>query len=152
MPLDAKLKVEFDTPENGWTKVTVSAGDSFYQFFPSYTPYDSFSELVNALLKILDGYSETVVRWNDEPTEYKFVFISEGGKVIFNIYEIINSVVAGKVDIERFNFSGSQNEVLRPFWKGLRDMQSKQDSDEYKRQWHRSFPESEILELKQRIK
>ena len=42
--------------------------------------------------------------------------------------------------------------ILSPFWKGLRDMQSKQDPDEYERQWHRPFPKREMLELQQRIK
>jgi hypothetical protein len=152
MTFNCKLKAEFATPENGWTKVRLSAGDSFYQFFPSYTPYDSFNELLNSLLKILDGNPEAIVRWNDEPTEHKFVFNSKDGQITFKVYEIINSIVAGKAVEERFAFIGSQNEVLRPFWKGLRDMQSKQDTDEFERQWRSPFPKKEMLELTQRIK
>ena len=70
----------------------------------------------------------------------------------FKVYEIINSVVAGKVDEEKFVFSDSQYEVLRSFWKGLRDMQSKQDSNEYEKHWRRPFLENEMLDLTQKLK
>jgi hypothetical protein len=152
MSSDAKLKAEFAAPVSGSTKVSLSDGNNHYQFFPSYTPYDSFTELANALLAVLDGNHKAVVRWNDEPVEHKFVFTTEGERVSFKVYEVINSVVAGKVDQERFGFEGTRREVLRPFWKGLRDMQSRQDPKEYEKQWHSPFPEREILELKHRVK
>ena len=150
--LDQKLKVEFDAPEAGWTTVTLRAGEHYYQFFPSHVPYDSFSELVNALLKILDGYPEAIVHWNDEPVEHEFLFVFEGQRIDFKVYEIIDSVVAGRVRDEKFAFSGAQYDVLRSFWKGLRDMQSKQSVEEYERQWREPFPEREMVELTRRIK
>ncbi|HYX72831.1 MAG TPA: hypothetical protein VE732_08670 [Nitrososphaera sp.] len=146
------MKAELAPPEAGWTTVTLSAGEGNYQFFPSHVPYDSVSELVNALLKILDGYPEAIVRWNDEPVEHEFVFVSECEQVNFTVYEIIDSIVAGKMRDEKFAFSGPRSDVLRPFWKGLRDMQSKQNLKEYERQWREPFPEREMFELTQRIK
>ena len=130
----------------------MSVGEQHYQFFPSHVPYDSVSELVNALLEILAGYPKAIVRWNDEPVEHEFVFMSEGERVNFTVYEIIDSVVAGKVRDERFAFSGSRYDVLHPFWKGLREMQSKQSLEEYERQWREPFPERDMLELMQRMK
>jgi hypothetical protein len=147
-----KLKVQFDAPEAGWTTVMLSAGERHYQFFPSHVPYDSFSGLVNALLKILDGSPEAIVRWNDEPVEHEFLFASEGERVNFKAYEIIDSVVAGRVREEKFAFCGARYDVLRPFWKGLRDMQSRQSLEEYERQWCEPFPEREMVELTRRMK
>jgi hypothetical protein len=149
---EAKLKVEFAAPKHGWTVVNLSVGDDVYQFSPSHVPYDSFGELLKALLNIIDGVAEAHVRWNDEPVEHKFIFISDGEKVDFKVYEIIKSVIAGKVDEERFSFAGSLHEVLHPFWKGLRDMQSRQSVEELKRDWQWSFPKSEITELTEKLK
>lgn len=149
---DARLKVEFDSPENGWTTVKLSAGDSCYQFFPSYIPYDSFSELVDSLLKILDGYSEAVVRWNDEPVEHRFVFTSEADTVTFKVYEVIDSAVTGKTADEKFAFRDFGYKILRPFWRALRHMQMRQDLNEYEKQWGRPFPVREMFELTGRIK
>lgn len=152
MNSDAQLKVELAPPELGGTIVTLEAGDNFYQFVPSYVPYDSFGELVHALLGILDGYDETIVRWNDEPLEHKFVFRQQNAQVVFNVYAVINSVVSGKVDEELFSFSSRVYEVLRPFWKALRDMQARQTIEEYEKQWRWRFPEREMLELTRKLK
>ncbi|MBA3715504.1 MAG: hypothetical protein H0W76_24110 [Pyrinomonadaceae bacterium] len=148
---DQKLKIDFDAPEAGWTRVTLSAGEHDYQFVPSHVPYDSVTELVRALLKILDNYPEAIVHWNDEPVQHEFVFVSNGGQVDFRVYEIIDSVVGRRRD-EKFTFGGSRYEVLRPFWKGLRDMQSRQNLEEYERQWREPFPECEMVELTRRMK
>lgn len=151
MTLTSKLKVEFAAPENGWTKIKFVSDDNFYELFPSYMPCDSFSELLNALLKILAGNPEAAVMWNDELTEYKFAFTLENRKVIFRIYEITDSLVAGKIEEEKFSFCDSERNIIRSFWKGLRDMQSKQSAEEFKKQWRRPFPQNEMLELTQRI-
>jgi hypothetical protein len=152
MPDDLKLNIEIDPPEAGWTMVTLSAGERYYRFVPSHVPYDSVRELVEALLKILDGYLEAIVRWNDEPVEHQFVFISEGERVNLKVYEILDSVVSGRVLDEKFAHGGSRYDVLRAFWKGLREMQSKQSLEEYERQWCERFPEREMVELTRRIK
>lgn len=149
---EQKLKVEIAAPETGWTTVTLSAGDSHYRFFPSHVPDDSISELVNALLKILDGYPEAIVDGNDEPVEHEFLFVSEGEQINFKVYEIINAVAAGRVRDEKFAFCGTRYDVLRSFWKGLRAMQSKQSLEEYERQWREPFPERGMVELTRRIK
>lgn len=148
----AKLKVEFTAPENGWTVVKLSSGDESYQFFPSHVPYNSFGELIKALLNIIDGVPDATVYWNDEPVEHKFVFTTDSKRVDFKVYEIIKSVIAGNVGKERFSFVGSLYEVLRPFWKGLRDMQSRQSSEDFKKHWQWAFPDSEISELTQKLK
>jgi len=147
-----KLKVEFDAPEAGWIAVTLSVEDRYNRFFPSHVPHDSISELVRALLKILDGYPEAIVQWNDEPVEHEFLFVSEGERINFKVYEIIDSVVAGRVRGEKFAFCGTRYDVLRSFWKGLRDMQSKQSIEEYERQWREPFPEGEMVKLTCKIK
>ncbi|MFN2456109.1 MAG: hypothetical protein ABR577_18045 [Pyrinomonadaceae bacterium] len=151
MPNNQKLKVEFSAPQDGWLTVTLTAVERHLKFFPSHTPYDSISELVYALLKVVDGYGDAVVRWNDEPVEYEFLFKFEDDRVDFKVYTILDSV-AGRMREEEFAFNGTLYEIVRPFWKALRDMESKQSFADYKRQWREPFPESEMLELTRKVK
>ena len=145
-----RLELVLDRPESGWLRVELSFGEQKYSFCPSYTPYDSISELVYALLKILQGYDETVVRWNDEPVEHEFVFELRGEQVGFRVY-LINETVIGKVREQVFMFSGTKYEVIWPIWKAIRDMQSRQSLEEYEREW-RPFPKREMNELTKRVK
>ncbi|MBA3321721.1 MAG: hypothetical protein H0T45_09805 [Pyrinomonadaceae bacterium] len=152
MPDTGNLKVEFNGPEHGWLTVTLSAREKEYGFMPSHAPYDSINELVSALLKVVDGYTNAVVRWNDEPVEHEFLFDVESEQVDFKVYKIIQSSVAGRTREKAFAFNGSLYKVVRPFWKALRDMESKQSLAEYERQWREPFPEREMRELTQKIK
>jgi len=45
----------------------MSVDDEQFMLVPSHVPYDSIAELAAALNKILEGYSEAVVRWNEGP-------------------------------------------------------------------------------------
>ena len=146
-----RLTIDLDRPESGWLRVELSFADQKYSFYPSHVPYDSICELVNALLKTLDGYDKAVVRWNDEPVEHEFVFEPGGGHVDFRVY-LINDTVVGKEREQVFMFNGSTQDVVWPFWKALRDMESRQSKKEYEKQWRESFPEREMVELTRRVK
>jgi hypothetical protein len=148
----SKLKVEFNGPEHGWLTVMLSLTQQEYQFFPSHVPYDSISELVNALLKVVLGYSDTIVHWNDEPVEHEFGFSLEGERVHFRAYKISTSRTAHQVREEVFSFSGSPYQVVWPFWKALRDMKSHQSHEEYVKQWRAPFLEREMAELTEKLK
>lgn len=63
-----RLRIDIDRPESGWLKVEMNSGDQKYGFYPSHVPYDSVSELVNALLKILDAYDKAMVRLMGKPS------------------------------------------------------------------------------------
>lgn len=136
---------------SGWLKVELSSGDQNYSFFPSHVPYDSISELVDALLKILDGNDKAVVRWNDEPVEHEFVFEPKGDQVDFRVY-LINETIVGNAREQVFTFSESSPEMVWRFWKALRDMESKQSHEEYEKQWREPFPAWEMAELTRRVK
>ncbi|HEU4386235.1 MAG TPA: hypothetical protein VFV34_00460 [Blastocatellia bacterium] len=151
MTKSERLKIELDQPESGWLRVELAFGDQKYSFFPSHVPYDSVTELANALLKILDGYDKALVHWNDEPVEHEFVFEPEGNQIDFRAY-IINERTFGKEREQVFRFSGNTNDVVWPFWKALRDLESRQSKEEYEKQWREPFPEREMLELTNRVK
>jgi hypothetical protein len=114
-------------------------------------PYDSISELANALLGTLDGYKRNIVHWNDEPVEHEFVFALSNSNVDFTVYRI-REVIEGKVRDQVFSFSGSIYDVIWPFWKALREMESRLSKEEYERQWREPFPARETAELGKRIR
>lgn len=147
----AKLKVEIEAPEHGWTNVKLSTEENTYEFFPSDVPIDSISELVNAMLEILNGNNQSKVYWNDEPIEHNFIFSIENGYCNFKVYEVFESV-GGKKLIEKFSFRATKYKVLRPFWKALCDLKSKQSLEDYEKHWGNPFPTNEILEIKQKLK
>lgn len=147
----SKLKVEIEAPKHGWTQVKLSAENHDYQFFPSDVPIDSISGLVKAILEILSGNKEAKVYWNDEPVEHNFVFTIENEVCDFKVYEIFGSIAGDKLE-ERFGFKGTKYEVLRPFWKALCDMKSKQSLDEYEFHWGNPFPTNEMFEIKKKLK
>jgi len=147
----SKLKVEIDAPEHGWTHVKLDTENCSYQFFPSDVPIDSISELVKAIFEILNGNNQSKVYWNDEPVEHNFIFTVENEICDFKVYEVFESVIEKNLE-ERFSFSGTKYEVLRPFWKALCDMKSKQSLEEYEKHWGNPFPTNEMLEIKQKLK
>jgi hypothetical protein len=106
---------------------------------------------VNALLKVLDGYDKAIVRWNDEPVEHEFVFEPKGNHVDFRVY-LLKETLLGKEREQVFTFSASAYDAVWPFWKALRDMESRQSRETYEKQWRDPFPEREMVELTNRIK
>jgi hypothetical protein len=151
MAAERKLKVGFDEPEHGWIAITMSADDERFILIPSHVPYDSITELAVALNKILEGYSEATVRWNEEPAEYEFVFRVSEGALNLDIYEVAR-VQGGIRRNSVFSFSGLRDQLLISFWRALRELQGRYDPSEYERRWNEPFPTSEMEVLTQRIK
>src|SRR5215813_11356440 len=138
MSADRKLKVSFDEPEHGWIEITMSADDEQFMLIPSHVPYDSITELAVALNKILEGYSEATVRWNEEPAEYEFVFRVNEGFLTLDVYEV--DVVQGGIRRNSiFNFSGALDQSLISFWRALRELQGRYDPSDYQRRWNEPF-------------
>jgi hypothetical protein len=150
-----RLKIDLGQPRHGSLDVELSAGDRTYKFFPSYTPYDSIGELARALLVVLNG-DKAIARWNDEPDEHEFIFEPQENQIMFQVNFIPDPVVTRrglKREPEQvFIFTSSAYEVIRPFWKALRDLQSRQSREEFKERWRGEFPERDVMELTERLK
>jgi hypothetical protein len=151
MSAERKLKVSFDEPEHGWIAITMSADDEQFMLIPSHTPYDSITELAVALNKILEGYSEATVRWNEEPAEYEFVFRVSEGALNLDVYEV-TTVQGGIRRNSVFNFIGPRDQLLISFWRALRELQGRYDPSEYERRWQEPFPTREVEVLTQRMR
>ncbi|HEY7184857.1 MAG TPA: hypothetical protein VIC84_25705 [Blastocatellia bacterium] len=150
MAAERTLKVSFDEPEHGWIAITMIADDKQFMLVPSHVPYDSITELATALNKILEGYSEAAVRWNEEPAEYEFVFRGNEEVINLDVYEV-TTVQGGIRRISVFNFVGPRDQSLIAFWRALRELQGRYDPSEYERRWKEPFPTREMEALTQRM-
>ena len=97
----------------------------------SYTPNDFLREL---LLALLGGSSDAVA--NCEPERYVCSFLHQADCVTFRITEQRTGNVV-------FTFSGTREEVVVPFWRALRRLETEFVPD----QWRRPFPSRELAAL-----
>ncbi|ABC29892.1 hypothetical protein HCH_03128 [Hahella chejuensis KCTC 2396] len=148
------MKVYFENIEHGWVDFRLEANgkNQIHEGF-SYTPYDSFLELVDALfdMKSQQWPVQKKATFNTEPYEYEFHFKKENEKVHLNI--------VGYPDHRRMDKSetiyaaeGTYEEICLPFWRGLRRLQGMHSAEELDKRWQRSFPSSEIDALTRLLK
>lgn len=145
------FKVRFADVKSGWMTVSLKTSEQSFSFSPSYTPYDSIGELVNALYNFLwwSG-SESFVRWNEKPNEYEFVFMTVDRTPGFTVYETTERV-SGRARDVAFSCSGSRFQIVLPFWRALRDLETNPEHN-YEIEWRRPFPFREMAALTVKVK
>lgn len=145
------LRVYLDAPSAGWTCVTLEHGTSTLRLVPSHVPYDSISDLVDALLSVLER-RDAVVRWNDEPVEHEFHFApGQFDDAALRVFRLDGQPHAAAERVLVFQFVGNHQAIVRAFWRALRDMESRQTREEYAQRWGQSFPERGLTELTRRL-
>lgn len=147
------LKVRFEEVKSGWMTVRLESPEQTLSFSPSYTPYDSIAELINALYDFLswsESETKSVVRWNEQPNEYEFVFVNAGEKAELTISEI-SERVSGRVRESIFSISDSRLQIALPFWRALRDLETT-PAHNYEAEWRMSFPSREMAVLTAKVK
>ena len=142
-----KLKVAFDDPGDGWVRLTVSAGSEAVVIIASYTPYDSFLDLVNALYNLFHYDGEAKVIWNAGPVEYELQFAKTGRLVSLAVLEFPDRRRGQHAGQASFIASGSYEDIAIPFWRALRNLQGRFTADDLNARWHRPFPWKEIDNL-----
>ncbi len=147
MGMSEKVRVSFGDPENGWVRQSISCGDQVLRIVGSYTPSDSFRDLTTALLNLLVYEGEFVVTRNEEPAETDLQFARSGEIVRLEVLQFQDrhrNIDMGK---SVFDVSGSYEEICHPFWRALRNLQSRFTIEDLDARWHRPFPSVEITKL-----
>jgi len=138
-----KLKVAFDGPQDGWVEVRISCGGEDANIIASYTPHDSFLDLVNALYNLFLYESESKVVWNEGQSESEMRFRKTGSLVSLDVVEFPDH----RRDLQpqsRLKVCGTYEEVAIPFWRALRELQGRFSPEELNAKWHRDFPSKQI--------
>lgn len=146
-----KLKVELCDLEHGWITVGLQRDKDDCCFRTEHVPYDVVNELAKGLNSIIEGETEAIARCHDGSLEYEIRFEEHGAQIEVKV-QVTYQVLAEKSRDEIFTATGSRYEMLRPFWKAIRDLEGHFSTEEYKRRWREGFPTREVEVLTQRIK
>jgi hypothetical protein len=144
-----RFRVRFELPARGSLPVTLTANGDSLSFLASHTPYDSLSDLVTALISIvLTDSVDISVRWNTEPVEYEFRFATEGSDISLRVIQWPDWTRVRENSQSALTVRGSQMEIVLPFWRGLRHLESQASS---RWEWQYLFPERDMRKLDKHI-
>ncbi|MBK9940553.1 MAG: hypothetical protein IPP13_02885 [Kouleothrix sp.] len=144
------FRVRFEKPVGGGLPITLTTNDHTLFFTVSHTPYDSLSDLITALIGIV--LADTIhcsVRWNTEPVEYEFLFVTDTGTTTLTIIEWPDSTRQRDNSHAVFLLHGSRMEIVAPVWRALRQLES-HGSETW--EWQHLFPTSDMRKLDQHIR
>jgi hypothetical protein len=119
MPL---IGLQYDPPSHGWLTLCLTAGDKTIEIDASDVPNNPLQELIAALEAAASG-AESSVWWHLEPDGYFMNFKPMGSEIQFSLEFATRSERHLSESI--VSVSGSKAEVLLPFWRFLRDFQSR---------------------------
>lgn len=146
----AELEVRFGKPHDGRIEVLARHDYQKLKFRASYGAADPIGELVYCLLKTLDGSARAEVIWVSKPYNYQFVFErhAEGRQLTIRQIAELKTTAPG---MTLFTLRGTAYQILRPFWKALRDLEADQLIEKYERGTARRFPLNELRRLGEKV-
>ena len=144
--MSEKLKIAFDDPADGWVGLKLMRANEVIQIIASYTPHDSFLDLIDALYNLFLSDGEWKVIWSEEPSEIELSFRRAGNLVSVEVLKFPD-YRRGTEPVSLFTLSGSYDEIAIPFWRALRSLQGRFSSEELNARWHRKFPWNEVENL-----
>ena len=147
-----KFHVSIESPQSGWVSLSLAAGERRFVCAMSHAPYDSLRELVAGLAAVVAGEGRVTVRWNREPEEYDFCFESAGGEVDFRVVRFRDHRRLPEHSGEVFAFKAAKAEFVLPFWRELRQLRRRSETDVFEQNWRRPFPHEEFRRLNRAVK
>lgn len=140
----SKLKITFEEPNIGTVWLTLTSGTESVAISATYI-YDSFYQLVDALLRIRSGPGQAAVAWMCEPSEYEMQFCRETDNIRLDVVWFHGSERSvykqGQVEM---SVTGSFDEVCLPFWRALRELQGRLPAADFEARWGTPFPTREL--------
>ncbi len=146
------MRVRFDDPDAGWIGLSIQGDvDRFEQSF-SYAGYDAFQELVLALERLLLPNTTANVTCLLGPGQFDLAFRRAEQLVQFSVVEYPDHRRLDGTGDTVFAQSGSYQQIVVPFWRALRNLESRFGEEELARRWHREFPHAALDRLTMRIR
>jgi hypothetical protein len=141
------IHVQFEEPEHGWIKLSIGSGESSFEGFMSCVPYPSSWETLTALSLMLQGADQATATWFAEPVTYDLRFKREQDRVLLELIEFPDNQKRTSQERKLLSATGSFDEICRPFWKAIRDLQGRFSDEELSRGWQQEFPREAIERL-----
>jgi hypothetical protein len=148
-PNDERLRVVFNSPQSGYMSLGLNAGAREFSTVVACRPYDSLSDLIEALTALAGGDAgPRVVRWNCEPDEIDFRFSTgESGRVSFAVCHYATNARAEEASRTVFAAEGTRREIAAAFLEALAGLERDKDVDVFESNWRREFPAHKLREL-----
>ncbi len=151
--MNKALRVSFNSPQSGWMSLSLKAGEQSFVAAVSHAPYDSLRALIEGLAALLEERTRRVtVKWNCEPNEMDFEMSAEGDRASLKVLHFPDHRRRKGMRRALFSFAGSRLELCLAFWRALRSLHRDIETDEFDRNWRRSFPETEMQHLTEAVR
>ena len=125
-------------------RATLNCANETVIIIASYTPSDSFLDLINALYNLYLYSGEAKVIWHSGSIEYEFCFFRRGEVVGVEAYEYPDHLRHKGRGEQFFKVSGSYEDVCLPYWRALRNIQGRYSPEEGSGRGTTLFPSEEV--------
>jgi hypothetical protein len=145
------IKIAFGIARDGWLPVAVVAESRQFDFSVSYTPYDFLSDLIGALSGTLTCDGTYVATISEGPVLSDWTFQRASDIVELSIVSDTgrNARSRSRKLLEQ---SGGMSAIVLPFWRALREVESRQQAQHFEAQWRRAFPSVELEKLTAQVR
>jgi hypothetical protein len=152
MTLQPKLHVEFDEPSDGWLAITLRGnGREFSETFSHI--YPTLRDLCGALCDVLAGHDARRVAFLLEPRELELCLAPAGnGRCRLSLSSFADRRRSSGLGAVAFEFEGDAAEIVLPFWRALRRLQTTLTEAEFEARWRDPFPNPEMASLTELVK
>jgi hypothetical protein len=145
------IKIIFGSASAGWLPVKVMAERQELSFSVSYTPNDFLSELVGALSGALTYDGTYVATINEEPVLSSWTFRRASHTVAFAIATDVGRGMPLR-SRKLLEHLGQPLPIVLPFWRALRELESRQPAQHFEARWRRPFPSVELEKLTMQVR
>ncbi len=146
------LNVSLESPQSGWMSLRLRAGEQSLVMGASCAPDDSLLDLIRGLSAVLEGSRHVQVRWNCEPEQFDFDIAADGPVTRLTVTHYPDH--RREAESGRFVFSlpASRLDLCLPFWKELRGLERRAETDVFAENWRHPFPHREMQEFTKLIR
>lgn len=147
MTTQSKLRVEFNDPSDGWLTITLQGnGRKFSETFSHI--YPTLRDLCGALSDMWVGHDSRRVAFLLEPKELELSLASSpDGRCGLSLSAFADRRRTAGTGALVFRFEGDVAQIVLPFWRALRRLQTTLTESEFEERWRDRFPSFEMASL-----
>ena len=142
-----KLEVSFNSPQCGWMSIGFNDGVNEFHTTTAHAPHAlALSELLQILAALLEADStqnEHLLKWNRDPEEFDFRFVSDGERLTLEIYQYPTDERDSREKELVFSHTGELRNICSAFAATFEHLYEDRDTDEFEFNWRQPFPVGE---------
>jgi len=141
------ISITFGAANHGWLPCRLSVNQQEFDLSVSYTPNDFILDLVNALSGALTWEGTYVAMANQEPVQSDWVFNRAPNGLVFSTIQYSDHRRGRGNGRKLAECSGDLLEIALPFWRALRELDTRWRGEHFEMHWRRPFPSSDLEKL-----